>query len=142
MPNHMSNNLVILGEPSQIRQIADLLIDREIEEVTFDRLIPMPQDLKDGDGDALGWAREHWGTKWDAYDTDHLVEDPAHDRLELRFTTAWTAPEPVFAEIAERFGVRVYAMWQEPGGEVSDATYGTDDEASEVFRVRQEVEFA
>lgn len=52
--------------------------------------------LKYGCHDWYDWANKYWGTKWDAFDVD-ISEN------EIRFTTAWCAPEPIFNEICKRF---------------------------------------
>jgi len=48
------------------------------------------------------WCREHWGTKWNAY--DHLdTEVDLEDRLVLWFHTAWTPPYPVVQAMSASF---------------------------------------
>lgn len=42
------------------------------------------------------WSRWHWGTKWNAYDVE--VEGN-----QVRFSTAWNAPQPIYEKIAEMF---------------------------------------
>ena len=50
------------------------------------------------------WSINNWGTKWGAYDVDANF-----DRVELdgcavvRFQTAWSLPEPIFAELADLY---------------------------------------
>lgn len=43
------------------------------------------------------WACANWGTKWNAYD---ITVDASG---EIYFTTAWSAPHPVMAALAEKF---------------------------------------
>lgn len=46
------------------------------------------------------WSIANWGTKWNAYSFEIIEE--REGRLELRFDTAWSPPEPVFAALADR----------------------------------------
>ena len=43
------------------------------------------------------WSRKNWGTKWNAYDV--WLEVDTKDTLEVDFSTAWSAPIPVFLEL-------------------------------------------
>ena len=43
------------------------------------------------------WSLKNWGTKWNAYDAS--VEVDTKDTLEVDFSTAWSAPIPIFLEI-------------------------------------------
>jgi hypothetical protein len=47
------------------------------------------------------WSRAKWGTKWGAYSFAIASDEPV--RLEFKFDTAWSTPEPVFDAIAEAF---------------------------------------
>ena len=49
-----------------------------------------------GAKDWYDWRRVNWGTKWNACDIDV-------DGNQIRFDTAWSAPEPVYRKIAEMF---------------------------------------
>lgn len=46
------------------------------------------------------WSLCHWGTKWNAYFLDIVTETDG--MFEIRFATAWSPPDPVFAALAER----------------------------------------
>ena len=43
------------------------------------------------------WSCANWGTKWNAYDV--WVEVDTKNTLEVDFSTAWSAPVPIFLEI-------------------------------------------
>ncbi|RJL07309.1 hypothetical protein D3P06_00795 [Paracoccus aestuarii] len=45
------------------------------------------------------WSISNWGTKWNAYSFEVIEE--REGRLEFRFDTAWSPPEPVFAALAD-----------------------------------------
>jgi hypothetical protein len=54
-----------------------------------------------GLGDPLVFARERWGTKWNAYDGSVDIQGP--DRFEMVFSTAWSCPEPIFGHLAKTY---------------------------------------
>jgi len=43
------------------------------------------------------WSKDNWGTKWNAYSV--WIEVDTKDTLEVDFSTAWSAPVPVFLEL-------------------------------------------
>jgi len=43
------------------------------------------------------WCIEHWGTKWNAYENTRIDQDT------ISFETAWSAPEPVIAQLAKMY---------------------------------------
>lgn len=47
--------------------------------------------------DCLSWAREHWGTKWNGYNTEELSDNC------IRFQTAWSFPEPILVALSQKF---------------------------------------
>lgn len=89
---------------------------RALEEriVDFELVLPMPPDddpmftatkveggwMMDGYS-GLEWARDHWGTKWNAYDSE--VEALPGDLCRVRFSTAWSHPFPVVIGLSIRF---------------------------------------
>lgn len=122
MPNHVTN---ILHAPKEVLDflIPDKIVtdwqDKPIL-VDFGKVLPAPPDddpvftcerseYKNDAGEVTGvgygligyspldWMRQHWGTKWNAYDTVRMSE------TELRFDTAWSHPYPVILALSERF---------------------------------------
>lgn len=94
-------------EPKKDWQGHDIVVD-------FNRVIPMPSyddpmftapktDFGDmvgwgfGGYSPLDWARENWGTKWNAYDTERK------GRNIMRFDTAWNHPAPVIEALSRKF---------------------------------------
>jgi hypothetical protein len=55
------------------------------------------------------WARRHWGTKWNAYDTSIVAESDT--AIEFTFNTAWSFPTPVFDALAKAFPSLVFECW-------------------------------
>ena len=74
----------------------------EEEEVTFNKIVPTPPEVDQGDvqfGNEkplnwYDWNCEHWGTKWDA------CHGEVYSRF-VEFDTAWSTPEPVIKALAK-----------------------------------------
>jgi len=85
--------------------------------VDFGRIIPEPEDMFHGGCDGhhphpkegggfysacwYNWNVEHWGTKWNGYDTE--VSATEGDRAVLQFDTAWSHPLPVIVALSQKF---------------------------------------
>lgn len=54
---------------------------------------------KHGAKDWYDWCREHWGTKWNACDTQ--INDV--DKADVYFNTAWSPPIPVLDTLSKRY---------------------------------------
>lgn len=54
--------------------------------------------------DWYDWALANWGTKWNAYSVEWT--ELSDTSLQLTFDTAWSVPEPVFEELAQRDEVK------------------------------------
>ena len=108
MPNHITNIITYNGDRKHIeKMLEDIKIDElGIGTVDLNKIVPMPDDVYKGnlgrkERELYGnknwydWSIANWGTKWNACDT---VYD-AKNKL-LQFNTAWSAPKPIFVEIA------------------------------------------
>lgn len=115
MANHVYNQ-VLFKSPEDKREFFKLLnVDpwEKKERFSFEWLIPSPQTRKACDkkyivkkGDDIqieekrpwfnwyDWNSDVWGTKWDCWD---VIND--YNSEKLLFTTAWSAPEPIFHEM-------------------------------------------
>lgn len=113
MPNHTSNELFVSPidqskEASQ--QFKDFLKKSIIKNeegddiFTFNGAVPMPDDIfrgnlgqdereKYGDKNWYDWGVAHWGTKWDAYESEIKVTDRVGGYAVFKFQTAWSPPE-------------------------------------------------
>ena len=134
MPNHVTNTIMASAEV-----IAYLRTDVQI--VDFSAVIPIPEDDdpiftakkaefrgKDDEMISVGWcaggyapmdwAREHWGTKWNAYEpsrSDVEVYGGA-SQVTYYFDTAWSPPTPVIKKLGELFPtLDIYMHYQEEG---------------------------
>ncbi len=63
-----------------------------------------------------GWAKDHWGTKWNVGAGDaRWKSEPGAERVE--FETAWAPPLPVLERLAVRFtGAEIRLDYLEPEG--------------------------
>ena len=107
MPNHVTTILMAS------RQVIDSLMLGE-KLVDFNSVIPRPSDDDpiftatlvnigivsgyDNDGfSPMDWSRQHWGTKWNAYNANRLSPES------VKFDTAWSHPEPVIDALSDKF---------------------------------------
>lgn len=122
MPNHITNrvriSLVKGADPQAFLDSIASERDGERQHVDFKKIIAPPDNMfrgplsleKERELDTqgiphwLGWQRQHWGTKWNAYQ----VQEPQVDTwsewstIELQFDTAWACPEPILEALAAR----------------------------------------
>lgn len=111
MPNHVYNTIVVHGE-SEFVELLDVAVKTsDILPFDFNRIIPHPaivDSICSGSLDCktwkdhpnrnwLDWNREHWGTKWNAYE----FEECGDGRYE--FCTAWNPPIPVIRMLSKLF---------------------------------------
>lgn len=103
MPNWVENAIELHGLQQDIEAAAELLMGPD-GNVDFGKIIPMPEEIRSAtDGRSEAWAREHWGTKWNAFETDLAVDAAGPDSSIIgTFMTAWTPPEPVMKELSRR----------------------------------------
>jgi hypothetical protein len=95
MPNHETNNVVIIGTPEKVRLFIEMAFiepgetypnapeetnDRDIPVLNFNLIVPQPPNIEQGgcsgqheDGVVCWyhWNLENWGTKWGAYEHSH-----------------------------------------------------------------------
>ena len=143
MPNHVTNKVTFDAALSaeQVRTVC-----REDGCLDFEKLIPSPPHMyrgnlsSDDENDFpcnwLSWHRENWGTKWGAYDGSLTIED---GRVILKFDTAWSAPYPIMAALANKFGVPFeHRYFDEGHGFWGIDTWGTYDRTKKKFKVQED----
>ncbi|NOU99502.1 DUF1281 family ferredoxin-like fold protein [Paenibacillus planticolens] len=115
MPNHISNKLRIIGTGEQVTEVMEFIKydNVGIGTIDFNKITPMPRwvfgsssDIKGicisdkekwgKDNIALGWARLHWGTKWNAYSQP----DNRNTKDTLYFKTAWNGVPDIIQKLA------------------------------------------
>ena len=122
MPNHVRN---ILTFNDITKKQKEFILERftswneHDKIIDFDKVIPeprleseCPEDCKvnkdshimeDKDRPWFDWYKWHnlyWGTKWNAYDG---WVDENEDDLICAFNTAWSAPMPIYEQLAELY---------------------------------------
>ena len=66
------------------------------------------------------WARENWGSKWNAYQTEELEDNT------IEFNTAWSNVKPVILALSEKFpDVEMNYQWydEDIGCNMGDVTF-------------------
>jgi len=129
MPNHTDNRVILSHDDSQqIDKIYNVMNTDDTELCHY--LIPEPRD--DAGEPTSGWydwRLEHWGTKWDVYET-HCTRIDANT-LQLTFYTAWSPPIPVYDKLVD-MGFEVNARYLDEGwmyaGEYVDGDDWTTDD--------------
>ena len=119
MPNHCYNEIQIVSDKG-LEPIRKLIVNENklpIEEWTelnedtqlidFNLVAPQPEfdspELESFDG-WREWNCENWGTKWNAYECEILMDcnGKHNDILEIKFTTAWCPPEAWVKRLAAK----------------------------------------
>jgi hypothetical protein len=99
MPNWVYNSMMIGGDEAKLTELLTKWEtppkDDEREEFSFQNIIPRPEDQGDNWYD---WNCSNWGTKWDACEPETYWDN---DSLEIKFSTAWSQPEPIFVAIGD-----------------------------------------
>lgn len=114
MPNHVTSELIFRDvDPVEQNDIVKMLCaPLEPAKVDLSILVPMPLNLWMGNEGvnhekafgkrlSMDWARENWGTKWNAYQTRPVAW--SQDVLTLVFDTAWAPPYPWLAAVFNHF---------------------------------------
>lgn len=97
MPNHVINHLTFDGEKSVIKTMLNEIKGQDEDGysllIDFNKIVPMPEEEEDNWYD---WRCEHWGTKWNAYEQNELVDG-------LMFWTAWSNPKQVIIALSKKY---------------------------------------
>ena len=99
MPNHITNRIKLIGEPSEIHRVMEAVKVDEVGlgSLDFEKVIPMPADVDD----SYNWCIANWGTKWNSYGYES-IENPDNSDT-ISFLTAWSAPHPVLEKLTAMF---------------------------------------
>jgi len=104
MQNYVYNEMSVYGKKQKLNEFKKHVAGKNRSGFSFENIIPKPNDTsswaKDDEPGWLNWGYEHWGTKWDAWDTDLLFKK---DYLQCKFTTANSPPFPIYRKLIESF---------------------------------------
>lgn len=126
MPNHVTNELIFRDVDAALQaEILAKVCDSE-GRVGFEILVPEPLNMWRGNeglnhreafGSRLGmeWARENWGTKWNAYKSRPIKAEA--DSLTIVFDTAWRPPYPWLAAVFNHFQRSFDHNWLDEGSD-------------------------
>ena len=76
------------------------------------------------------WSIKNWGTKWNAYGLDTYENEVTDSNPTLSFQTAWSAPHPILAKLAEMYPeVSFEHTWadEDIGQNCGQATYANGE---------------
>lgn len=159
MPNHIANKLIINGTEEQIKKVMDFLKSEE-GVIDFNNITPMPKwvygsspdilgissndmELYGRENTSIGWAIQHWGTKWNAYDA-HTLGDNA-----LVWNTAWSGVPDLMRKLAwifqdvtlrytfidEDWGGGNYGVWEFQGTAANKTLLNEKEEMELAFEL-------
>lgn len=111
MPNWCNNAVAFAhSDPAMIQRIVKGWNERRL----FSEFFPVPSDVPN----AIEWANNNWGTKWDTGINDPedplLVMDLDARSVRLGFDTAWGPPIQFYQKM-QGIGFTVNAMYYEGG---------------------------
>lgn len=119
MPNHVENHVRVRGPADEIARLSSVCFraathmsaDGDDRNMVFDfqTLIAVDDasiDVRGSQFAAEDARVEAWGTKWIGYDASIEVPEPGW--AEVRFTTAWNYPEPVYRALGKSFPALVF----------------------------------
>lgn len=146
MPNWCNNNLFVEGKFAQVRNFLNTCgtpakqqkltskNDETCSKLDFNQFVPYPEKYakqdelavkdktgKTKDGYNSGgreWCQTHWGTKWNAVDTEIELETNTRENTTARisFDTAWSPPTPVILAMSKTHPALNFTLEYEEGG--------------------------
>ena len=153
MPNYCENQLHFDCSKEEFENIIRPMLsgldqNGEQQALTFNTLVPMPDDIYRGDlgpeerrqygqRNWFDWCNANWGTKWDAWDARVEWECVA-------FTTAWDTPWPWYEALAKKLdehGITAHADYFVEGG-FPGSLGGIDLEDGVCYNTEADEEFA
>lgn len=124
MPNHVTSEMIFRGVSAAEQDAILSAVCNSEAKVDFSVLVPEPLNMWQGNegvahekafGKRLGmvWARENWGTKWNAYQSRPI--NRSGDTLTIVFDTAWSPPYPWLAAVFNNFRRSFEHNWFDEG---------------------------
>lgn len=123
MPNHVLNELIFrnLSPEKEAAIISDVI--NSDGNVDFEILVPPPLNMWWGSvgskheqafrNTKMDWARENWGTKWNAYACREV--NMASGSVTIAFETAWSPPYPWLAALFNKHKISFDHNWLDEG---------------------------
>lgn len=130
MPNYVTNVLVFTADEQ--KKIDELIqfVKKEGEpdgSFDFNKIIPVPKELKIDASLSNDWCRKNWGTKWNSttWDRKRYMNNPfpkyavdicnaSNYFSRTRFDTAWNPAFPVYKKLSRMFpDVLIHVLYAE-----------------------------
>lgn len=117
MPNWCENELTVSGKGLFVGAFLEGVRGEE-GVLDFQRVVPIPDEVKVGSSALVAWAYDNWGTKWNAVEPSGQVLDMARGRrkVTLRFDTAWSPPLPVVRKLISDYPLLDFTLRYWEGG--------------------------
>ena len=123
MPNHVINEIIFRNVDATVQEAVIAATCGAEGKVDFEILVPTPLNVWMGSVGSqheaafgrtgLGWSRENWGTKWNAYSHQPTVQ--TENTLTLTFETAWSPPYPWLAAVFNKLSLPFDHNWLDEG---------------------------
>jgi hypothetical protein len=137
MPNHVVNELVFRDVNPGTQGRIQMALCGATDKVDFEVLVPAPLNMWWGSvgirheqkfkRNHLDWARENWGTKWNAYQHRAIVR--TDDSITFCFDTAWSPPYPWLAAVFNSLKLSFEHNWMTEGDNIGMCGYFNAAEA-------------
>lgn len=115
MPNWCCN-LAHINCPN--REIYDNLLVAINNNTWFKTFAPLSYHEEEKENDwTFDKANEIWNTKWPPQTLEIIYKDEDSLNMEISFETAWTPPNGVYKQMYNKFGIKTFAFYEEPGNE-------------------------
>ena len=116
MPNWCYNRIEVIGKPSDIKKISNIIENlKKEDEILFQSLIGLPEgiDIEEYNDDECDINEDWFGTKWDVgFD---FVKEINEDYILFSGETAWSPPIDFCIELSRLYNVQVEMYYEEPG---------------------------
>jgi hypothetical protein len=116
MPNWCYNRIEVIGKPSDIKKISNIIENlKKEDEILFQSLIGLPEgiDIEEYNEDECDINEDWFGTKWDVgFD---FVKEIKEDYILFSGETAWSPPVDFCIELSRMYNVQVEMYFEEGG---------------------------
>jgi len=117
MPNWCHNYINISSNNTEsLKRFKDIIIENGV--FSFCQTVPGPENLD--------WNINNWGTKWDV-EVDVMDIEFDTNSISFQCDTAWAPPNAWAITAAEKYGVRIFIKYDEPGMEFCGTLIATPD---------------
>lgn len=121
MPNWCTNDVDIVGDPETIKQVVDVVKNKDNGSGIFQMndFVPMPQELEEttapqDEPNWYNWRISNWGTKWELdEETQMEIEEKS---IGLGYNTAWSPNCDFWTTFSRKYPtLKIYHRYYEEG---------------------------